>query len=421
MVIKPIIDQHAEEAAFLWLQRDAAVGEPHYFLVDLAELDNRVEAHIDGLRIAGDAGWEICKEQLKWEEPGEVFTAAVLAFESGDEARIAEVLEFGISTYELSRGVISALGWMPHQNAERHITKLLASESPDLRRIGLAASTIHRKDPGQALGDANKDENFLLRARAFKAVGELGRINLASSLQYKLPGEEDKSQFTCAWTLALFGDEAAIPKLQTIALNDQSHSEDATKMAVRRMQPSSATSWIKEISQSSDHIRKAAIGAGAGGDPVTIPWLISLMDKDDVSRVAGESFSMITGIDIAYDDLEGEWPEGYEAGPTESPEDEDVATDPDEDLPWPELELIEEWWNKNKNNFQTGRRYLLGKPITPEWCQQVIREGKQRQRAAAAIELSMLSPGTPLFEVRAPGFRQKQILAVKTANGKSPK
>jgi hypothetical protein len=41
---------------------------------------------------------------------------------------------------------------------------------------------------------------------------------------------------------------------------------------------------------------------------------------------------MITGVDIAYEDLEGEWPEGFEAGPTENPENENVAMDPDEDL-----------------------------------------------------------------------------------------
>jgi hypothetical protein len=34
----------------------------------------------------------------------------------------------------------------------------------------------------------------------------------------------------------------------------------------------------------------------------------------------------------------------------------------------------------------------------------------QRQRAAAALELAILQPGQPLFEVRAPGFRQQQIL-----------
>jgi hypothetical protein len=49
-IIPEIIDQHAEEAAFLWLRRDAAVHQPHYDIEDLAELDERVEAHLDGLR-----------------------------------------------------------------------------------------------------------------------------------------------------------------------------------------------------------------------------------------------------------------------------------------------------------------------------------------------------------------------------------
>lgn len=93
--------------------------------------------------------------------------------------------------------------------------------------------------------------------------------------------------------------------------------------------------------------------------------------------------------------------------------DEDVEMDPDEDLPWPEPELIAEWWNKNKGSFQSGTRYLLGQPISPEHLHHVLRHGFQRQRAAAALELAMMSTGQPLFEVRAPGFRQKHILGLK--------
>jgi hypothetical protein len=69
-VIPVVIEQHAEEAAFHWLLRDAAVRTPHYSLDSLAKLDNRLEAHIDGLCIAGEAGWNICQEQLGWEEAG---------------------------------------------------------------------------------------------------------------------------------------------------------------------------------------------------------------------------------------------------------------------------------------------------------------------------------------------------------------
>jgi len=82
-------------------------------------------------------------------------------------------------------------------------------------------------------------------------------------------------------------------------------------------------------------------------------------------------------------------------------------------LPWPEPGLISEWWNKNKNNFQSGTRYLCGKSITNEQCQYVLKHGFQRQRAAAAIELAIMNPGQPLFEIRAPGFRQQKLLGLK--------
>ncbi|MBU1535758.1 hypothetical protein KKF84_10585 [Myxococcota bacterium] len=52
--------------------RDGAVRDPHYDLKDLADLDNRLDAHIDGLGVAGNAGWEICREAMAWEDPGEI-------------------------------------------------------------------------------------------------------------------------------------------------------------------------------------------------------------------------------------------------------------------------------------------------------------------------------------------------------------
>ncbi len=424
-VIGSIITQHAEEASFLWLLRDAAVHEPHYSLNDLANLDNRVEAHIDGLRIAGDEGWEICKESLAWEEAGEVFTAAVLAFEKGIDAWIQTVLEAGSESLELSRGIISALGWLPYQQAEAHIQKLLNSESPDLRRIGIAASAVHRQDPGKYLTDAIAGKNPLLKARALKAAGELGRKDLLPFISQFMNDEDDNCRFWASWSAALLGDMNAISALKTFVTSMQSphpdplpkgareQAEEAIKIAMRRMDISSAHNWQKELAQNPGAIRPALIGAGVIGDPVSIPWIIDQMVAPEPARLAGEAFAMITGVDIAYEDLEGEWPEGFEAGPTEEPEDEDVKMDPDEDLPWPEPQLIKDWWNKNKGQFKNSVRYLSGKPITPEHLRQVLGTGLQRRRAAAALEQAIMQPGQPLFEVRAPGFRQKQILGLK--------
>jgi uncharacterized protein (TIGR02270 family) len=156
--------------------------------------------------------------------------------------------------------------------------------------------------------------------------------------------------------------------------------------------------------------------------------LIEQMTVPEVARVAGEAFSMITGVDLAYEDLDTNPPEGFQAGPTEDPEDENVAMDPDENLPWPHPSALKKDWDARKSRFSTGNRYLLGEPIQPESLRNALRNGYQRQRAAAALELAILQPGQPLFEVRAPAFRQQRWLdgtgsrpSVSTYEGPAPR
>ena len=410
-VIESIVEQHAEEAAFLWILRDAAVQAPHYSLNDLADIDERVEANIDGLRVAGEAGWSFCADALAQEEPGEVFAAAVLAFESGQDQRIKMVLEAAATEPELSRGLISALGWLRFDQVKEHVDQLLRSLTPELRRIGVAAFAVHRQDPGLTLVDALNDENTFLKARAIRAAGELGRIDLLSMLKNQLAAEDKDCQFRAGWSAVLLGDRGeALEFLKNFAISESPFRESALNLTLRVMDNISTQNWLKEMSQQPDWLRYTIIGAGVAGDPVRIPWLIEHMEVPELARVAGEAFAMITGVDIAYEDLEDEWPESFEAGPTENPEDEDVEMDTDEDLPWPEPKLIAEWWAKNKAAFRNGTQYLLGQPISPEHLHKILRTGFQRQRAAAALELAILQPGQPLFEVRAPGSRQKQIL-----------
>ena len=134
-----MLTSHADEAAFLWVLRDAAVGAPHYKLEHLARLDNRVEAHIDGLRVAGEAGWELALEQLGYEEAGEVFAAGVLALESRDPARIDRVLEVAERVPETARGFVSALGWVEQAHLQGTVREF--SEI----RVALPAPARHRR------------------------------------------------------------------------------------------------------------------------------------------------------------------------------------------------------------------------------------------------------------------------------------
>jgi uncharacterized protein (TIGR02270 family) len=150
----------------------------------------------------------------------------------------------------------------------------------------------------------------------------------------------------------------------------------------------------------------AIIGAGTAGDPMLVPWLIEQMQVTEHARVAGEAFTMITGADLVRDGLKGESPYDFDDDPNDDPEDNNVAMDPDEHLPWPDPQLAAAWWQHRSDAFDNGTRYFLGKTLSAGHLRQVLCTGSQRQRACAAMELALLRPGLPLFETRAPGFRQ---------------
>ena len=155
---------------------------------------------------------------------------------------------------------------------------------------------------------------------------------------------------------------------------------------------------LKALAKNPANQRALLQGAGIAGDPHYVPWLIKQMDDLKLTRLAGESFSMITGLDLAYLDLDRKPPENFEAGPNDDPADPDVAMDPDDGLPWPDPERVQRWWSANQARFVAGTRYFMGEPVSRELCVRVLKEGFQRQRIAAAEYLCLLQPGTPLFQ-----------------------
>jgi len=415
MLTKGIITEFAEEAAFLWHLRSRAVGAPHFSLDDLVKLDERLEAHIDGLRVAGEAGWDICEETLGGEVPETYFAPSILAFESGLSARIQAVFDAIGEDRDKACALISALGWIPIEQAKPHINNLLASESPFHRYVGIAASAIHRHDPGTHLDNSVYDPDPLLMARGLRTYGELGReIVLKNfSMQDILSDEDDEIRLATAWTAALAGNAEAIEVLKNFVVPESPYKEKALNTALRRMEPTAALSFQKKLAQSPETLRLAVTGAGIIGDPVLVPWLIEQMKIPALARVAGEAFTMITGADIEQEELIGKRPEDCNAGPNDDPRDSNVDPDTDDDLPWPNVEAIAQWWDKSKGTFPAGTRHLMGKTISPDQLWQVLRIGLQRQRSAAALELAITEPGRPLFEVRAPAGRQVEVLRLK--------
>lgn len=412
MVNMEVVAQHAEDAAFLWFSRDGAVRAPHYYLKDLARLDERVEANIDGLRVAGSVGWNLASEALKQEGPGELFAAAVLAFESKETKRLDTLFDAVGKKPSLARPAISAFGWMRFENAKPLLDELVRSHRPDLRRVAIGGYAVHRANPGDPLRDAITDADADLRIRAVQAAAELGRTELAYTIARHISVADPQSSFWAAWSVARLGLRGYDVKdvLRRTAESNAPYADSALQMLLRCLRLSDANEWISNILKDPRHQRLGAQGIGVVGDPARVCELVGYMQIEALSRVAGEAFSLITGVDLKYLDLDRPKPEKFEAGPTDNPEDADVAMDQDEDLPWPDPDLVRKWWDKHEPEFRPGSRYLRGKPIEPNNLMDALKNGYQRQRTAAALELALLQPSEPLFEVRALGRRQQEAL-----------
>jgi 3-oxoacyl-[acyl-carrier-protein] synthase-1 len=278
----------------------------------------------------------------------------------------------------------------------------------------MAASAFHRYDPGEFLANAFYYDDLRLRARSLKAVGELGGRGdklIPVHLKNRQKVHDPASRFQAAWSSLLLGDTTSLEHLRAIILDETSpFREEALQVSARRMNLKEAQALQGELAKKADSQRLAVIGEGIIGDPALIPWLVKQMKIPALARIAAQSFSFITGLDISGEQLEGTWPEGFEAGPNDDPTDDNVETDPDENLPWPDPEKIYAWWETNKDKYPRETRLLLGKPITPDHLQHILQTGRQRQRAAAALELALLKPGKPIFNTAAPAKRQMEAL-----------
>lgn len=408
----PVVEQHVEDAAVLWQTRSLLVESPHLELPRLRRVDDRLAAHLDGIALAAGDGERLSAMTLEQPTPGSTFVATVLAIERYDLERLDNLFALIQSVPEVRPGFLSAFGWVSAPLLQSTVSALLQSQASTRRYAGIAACAMHGVDPGPTLIEGLGDADPELRARAFRTAGVLGKLGL---LDVVAKGAGDPALDCRVWSAlssVLMGKcEQPLDALLAMAAKAGPFQEPSLRLALRAADLKTGHEFLRAIARTPKQTRTVIEGAGIVGDPHYVPWLIKQMDDQKLCRLAGESFSMITGLDLAYLDLDRKPPEDAELIPNDNPADASVDMDPDDGLPWPDSAKISVWWAVNSARFSSGTRYFMGASPTREHCIQVLKDGFQRQRMAAAIYLCLLNPGTPLFNTAAPAWRQQRWLS----------
>lgn len=420
---------HHDEAELLWTLRGCVVDAHGQHLWSLLRLDDRLDAHLDGVRVAIESRIQLVPSRIEERHPGRAFVAAVLGTALGDRALLGALFEAADAMPSVRRAVASALGWSPLRAAQPMIAALIASCATDARRhLAIAACAAHRIDAGGLLEHAFASEDASLRARALRAAGELGRADLRAALESSSrDGADAASRLWATWSLALLRSEAAARRLFAIAGEGGPSAEDAASLAARCLPVDEARSHLRELGHAEPTVRAAIVGAAALGDPAMLGDLIQRMDDPRWARLAGWAFSEITGADLHAEGIAGPRPPGFTSGPDDDPENPDVRLDPEAALPFPVAARAAAYWHARRAELPDGRRLLGGQPASVGAALTRLVHGAQPSRRGAALELALraapalsphLSPGAshrpglraPLFPLHAPARRQRRLI-----------
>lgn len=112
LILREIVKQHAEMAAFLWTVYDYHLlhpdENPDMDEERLARLIERLNAHLDGIRVAGEAGRKIAEEiYAEYPEAGELFVLRML--KDGAPRTVEELDVEQVRAYLAANGIAKPL------------------------------------------------------------------------------------------------------------------------------------------------------------------------------------------------------------------------------------------------------------------------------------------------------------------------
>jgi uncharacterized protein (TIGR02270 family) len=165
--------KHLEEFQFLWGQRQTAIRSPDHKISDLARLEERLAAHLDGLLLPAETAIPVLETCLEESEPPGVFAAAYVLLRLRIQAAADRVV---IAFLKAGGEKIDAFGQAlchgPIDLVEGKLRGAAASAPAPAAAVALEALTFHRRpDCGiDRLVEFLQNENPQVRRTAWRVM-----------------------------------------------------------------------------------------------------------------------------------------------------------------------------------------------------------------------------------------------------------
>jgi uncharacterized protein (TIGR02270 family) len=316
-VYADIVEEHFDELDALWEHRDANVFTPDWTLRHLAFHEDRVEAHLDGLRLSELHGVDLAREKLTSGAPSAATAAAFVLWQSGDaDARNLVLEQFRTGDPPVRDGIRTAFRHLPAAELRQSLLAAM-SDAPPVAAAAADVLTFHRSalPPFDHLigeGDA------VVVQQALDAAGRSKRLH-AQDFARAIARPEPTVRYAAFQAAA----RAGLPNLAA-ACRTAATGGDAAGLAFLGTLGDPRDLGLLERAVRQPELSFAAIATiGVMGRVQSIPLLLELMGDAKLGIPATAAYKRITGAS----GVEAEKP--FPPPPVAEGEDEEEALPPD--------------------------------------------------------------------------------------------
>ncbi|HIC2863111.1 TPA: HEAT repeat domain-containing protein [Citrobacter freundii] len=409
-IIKPLVQQHARDAVFYWQQLNTGRFSPLVTSQKWHHFRRQLNAHIDGLRAAGQEGWDAAfKNYSRWKTDSEAFICWLLALEQDEPShiRILHNMAPGNSDSSL-QGMVEAIAWLPEPQTRLILARWRAESSSDERKLEawLQAMGSSGIEPQEELFPLLEHENPHIRAVCCELVGKLRLHRYQQAVAEMLTDNDftvrEQAVLALAWLSPRIDIVDELQNLLVFHLKNAPQRGLAAVLAQRKLE------YIARITglciPQGDRRLETILTAIPGrlrllilafhGDPAQLSVLYKAMENESTARLAFWAAGFISGLDMAR-------PEYCSSAPERMKEMEQPLSfssdDADIGLAWPDVPAVVTACHSM--NLSDGP-LLLGKLPSAAYCHDLLATATQAVRFAASWHLTAGDSSAPRIDTR---------------------
>lgn len=430
-ILWDIMEEYVDETEFAVERFEAALDDPDYNLQELAEgPEEKILACVDGLVIGGPLVVDRLLvpeiDNAESEEPARITAVVLSLLASGRRDLVVPYVLHPSDVVRAAAGRACALSaaakvdpWLVDQLAASTTSTERASVLEIIAARGIALESL-----AESL-NSNDDAELAAAARAAKHADPKAHLGAAQWLVLQgEPAVRDAALITALH----YGSLECWNTCERLALDPAEPHPMAMEVYAALGGPQQHDRLAETLALDS-HRAPVIRALGFSGNPGLVDRLLPYLQEggdEFEAKLAAEAISLIAGLDLRDDAfiIEEEESEEEEAEEELPSLDEDLGDDlllkPEDALPTPNAEAIQQWWAAEGPNLDPKKRHLAGQPWSGAAIADYLEQGALRSRHMIALSLSIRTGGKAYVDTRAcTGRQQTQARDIASLSGHS--